>query len=397
MNLTLLATRDLRTNPGQAFLSAFLSALAVAMLVVLLAFTSQMSDRLEQDARDIDLVVGAKGSPLQLVLAGVFHLDVPPGNIPLQEVNTLADDPLVRQIIPLAMGDSFRGFRIVGTPIVYGALYQASLATGDWYQEPMATVLGAEVAARTGLSVGKKFSGSHGLTEGGHTHDDMAYTVTGVLNPTGTVMDRLILTPVESVWQVHADHDHVDHNETVANPEVTLALIQYSTPLAAVSLPRRINGQTALMAASPPMEIARLTQLMGVGQEVLQGFALLLFVAAGGALLAGLLANLRHRRYELAIFRMLGASRWQLWAGVMIEAWLLATLGAVVGLLLGHGFVGGLGWWLELNHQPTVDGTRFMAWEGWLVLLAWGMAWLAAAWPAWRASRLDVAQILAER
>ncbi|MBF0463313.1 MAG: ABC transporter permease [Magnetococcales bacterium] len=395
MNLMLLATRDVRANPGQAFLAAALSALAVAMLVVLLAFTGQMTDRLQRDARDIDLVVGAKGSPLQLILAGVYHLDVPPGNIPLQEVEVLAHDPLVRRLIPIALGDSFRGFRIVGAPTAYGELYQATLATGHWYADPLEAVLGAEVAARTGLTVEKTFAGSHGLTAGGHVHADMAYTVTGVLQPTGTVLDRLILTPVESVWWVHADH--TGGEETFDHPEVTLALIQYRSPLAAVSLPRRINAQTALMAASPPLEIARLTQLMGVGQEVLQGFAWLLFVAAGGALLAGLLANLRHRRYELAIFRLLGASRGQLWAGVMIEAWLLATLGAVAGLLLGHGWVYGLGWWLAMQQQPVLDGTRFMAWEGWLVVLAWGIAWLAAAWPAWRASRLDVARVLAER
>ncbi len=395
MNRITLATRDLRANPGQAFLSAALSALAVSMLVVLLAFTGQMADRLQRDARDIDLVVGAKGSPLQLILAGVYHLEIPPGNIPLHEVESLASDPLVQRIIPIALGDSFRGFRIVGASTDYGSLYQATLADGHWYEEPMEAVLGATIATRTGLSVGNTFAGSHGLTEGGDIHADMAYTVTGVLHPTGTVLDRLILTPVESVWWVHADHARTD--ETFDNPEVTLALIQYSTPLAAVSLPRRINSQTALMAASPPLEIAHLTQLMGVGKEVLQGFAWLLFVAAGGALLAGLLANLRHRRYELAIFRMLGASRGQLWAGVMIEAWLLATLGAVVGLLLGHGWVEGLGWWLARHQQPAIDGTQFMAWEGWLVVLAWIIAWLAAAWPAWRASRLDVAQILAER
>lgn len=394
MNLLTLATRDWRANPGQSFLTVALTAIAMALLVVVLSFTRQIEGHMERDAQGIDLVVGAKGSPLQLVLSGVYHLDVPPGNVLLEDVDSLGQNPWVRRVIPLALGDSFRGFRIVGGSVAYPQLYRAELAAGVWYQEPMEAVIGSEVAERTGLLLHNEFVGSHGLTEGGHLHQDVAYTVVGIMAPTGTVMDRLIVTSVESVWWVHADH--VQDDEQFDHPEVTVALIQYKSPMAAVMVPRLINSQSSLMAGSPPMEIARLMRLVGVGREALQGFAMLLFLAAGGTLLAGLLANLRVRRYELAVFRMLGARPRTLWAGVMVEAWLLATLGWLVGVVWGHGFVHLLGVWLTVNQQPSVSGLIWVTEEWWLLGLGCGVSWLAAAWPAWRASHLDVSRVLAE-
>ena len=163
---------------------------------------------MQREAAGIDLVVGAKGSPLQIVLAGVYHADVPPGNIPLAAVEELARDPRVREVIPMAMGDSFRGFRIVGTVPAFVAHYAARLHAGGLWAAPLEAVLGSEAAQRTGLAVGSSFAGSHGLAEGGGEHGDRAYRVVGVLAPTGTVIDRLVLTGMDSVWAVHDAHGH---------------------------------------------------------------------------------------------------------------------------------------------------------------------------------------------
>ena len=217
-------------------------------------------------------MVGAKGSPLQLILAGVFHIDVPAGNIPLQEVQALQKNPLVAQVIPLSLGDSYQGFRIVGTTPDYVAHYEATLAEGALWQQPMDAVLGASVARgivkadHAGAPlVGATFIGSHGLGGsggGGHAHGNHPYRVNGVLAPCGCVLDRLILTSTESVWMVHETATATDAEDLEIlkeEREVTVALVRYRTPMAAITLPRQINADTALQAAAPAIEVTRLS------------------------------------------------------------------------------------------------------------------------------------------
>ena len=203
MTLAGLSLAYLRARPLSSALNLLLLALGTATITVLLLTTEQLENRMTRDARGIDLVVGAKGSPMQLVLSAVFHLDAPTGNIPLADANALAKNRMVKQAIPLALGDSYKGFRIVGSNHDYPTLYGARVADGRLWSAPMEATLGAEVAARTKLAAGAKFAGAHGLGEGGDEHEKEPYQVVGVLAPTGTVLDRLVLTSVESVWEVH--------------------------------------------------------------------------------------------------------------------------------------------------------------------------------------------------
>lgn len=395
MTLLGLALRDLRARPAQPLLAVLLTALAVALLAALLSFADQFERRMARDAAGIDLVVGAKGSPLQLVLSGVYHLDVAPGNIPLAEAEALRRNRLVAEVIPLALGDNFRGHRIVGAGHEYIALYGGRLAEGALYREPMEAVLGAEAARGTGLRPGDRFHGAHGLGEGGHVHEEDSYEVTGVLAPTGTVLDRLILTPVESVWWMHAGHAEDDEAFEASRREVTVALLRYASPLATALLPRQINSASALQAASPAFEMARLMTLLGAGRDALAALAGLLLLTAGAALATGLTATLAMRRYELAVMRMLGASRATLFASVLIEAAAIGLAGALAGLVLGHAFLAALNAWLASAGQPVVAAWHFAPWELSLLALALMASLLAGLWPAWQAARNDVAAILA--
>ena len=164
-------------------------------------------------------MIGAKGSPLQLVLASIYHVDFPTGNIPLAEAERWAGHPLVAEAIPLALGDSLAGFRIVGTEPAYAAHYGAELAAGRLWQEPFEATLGATVAARTGLEVGDRFVGSHGLAAGGPRAWRAPYTVVGVLEPTASVLDRVVLTPIESVWLVHGMEPHHTRSAATAGAD----------------------------------------------------------------------------------------------------------------------------------------------------------------------------------
>jgi len=401
MNTVALSWRYLAARPLAAALNVLLLALALASITVVLLTRAQVDRAFERDLAGIDVVVGAKGSPLQLILSGVFHLDVPPGNVSLADVRALQAHPQVVELIPLSLGDSWRGHRIVGTTPAYVLHYGATVAQGELWAAPLQAVLGAQVAqAKDGapaLKVGDQFVGSHGLGGGGHLHGNQPYTVSGVLAPCGCVLDRLVLTSLESVWAVHEGdiaQDDEDRAALAAEREVTLALIRYKSPLAAVSFPRFVNTTTPMQAAAPAVEITRLLRLVGVGSEVLRGFGLVLLAVAALSTFIALWHAVRERRADLAMLRMLGAPPRRVAALLLAEATWLAVLATALGLALGHGLTSLLGWLLPADQAMGLTGALWVTDELWVPALALGVAVLAALLPAWQAYRVDVAELL---
>jgi putative ABC transport system permease protein len=398
MSTTRLLWAYLSVRPLTTLLTVLLVALGVATTTIVTLVTNQAEERLVRDAAGIDLVVGAKGSPLQLVLAGVYHLDVPPGNVPVAALAELRANRLVAQAIPLSLGDSFRGFRIVGTEPAFLELHGARLARGEAFAAPMQAVIGARVAAETGLAPGARFVGSHGLAPGGPEHGEDPFTVVGVLAPTGGVLDRLVLTPLESVWLAHegepADEDERRILEEAR--EITLALVRYASPLAAVTLPRAINASDRLQAASPAFESARLFRLAGVGIDGLRAFGVLLLATAALSVFVALFQALSDRRRELALMRLLGASPARLFALLLGEGLLLTAIGVVVGLAIGHGALEAAGRWLEARGEWTLTGADFDTIELVYAAGALLLGGLAAVVPAWLAARTPLAGALAD-
>ncbi len=402
MNLLAISLAYLRARPLATALNLALFALGIATITLLLLATSQLEERMSRDARGIDLVAGAKGSPMQLVLSAVFHIDAPAGNIPLADAMALAKNRAAKKAIPLALGDSFRGYRIAGTSHDYPAHYGARIGQGRLWEAPLEAVLGAEVAAQTKLAVGGSFTGAHGIEGAGDAHENTPYRVVGVLAPSGSVIDRLVLTSVESVWAVHR------HGEPGEDPakliadmdeeekELTALLIQYSTPLAAALLPRQVNATATLQAASPAYESARLFRMIGVGVDVLRAFGLILVLAAGLSVFIALLNALEERRYDLAVMRMLGAGRGRLMGLMLLEGAALALAGGVAGIALGHLFTEVLGQSLGQAKQAAVTGWTWQVEEFYLLALSVGVGIAAALLPAWRAYRTEVATVLAE-
>ena len=400
MNTASLAASYLRARPLQTALSLLLLALGAGTIVTLLLVVGQIEARMGRDARGVDLVVGAKGSPMQLILSGIYHADAPTGNIPLAAVQTLRQNRLVKKAIPLALGDSWKGYRIVGAEKEYLELYGAKFASGKVFEGSMQAVLGHDVAVRTGVAVGGRFVGAHGIGGEGKEHAEAPFTVVGVLERSGSVIDRLVLTSIESVWQIHEEHqgpqDEQDRKAMAEDREVTVLLVQYASPLAAAMLPRQINAQSGLQAASPAYETARLFRIVGVGVEALRAFALVLMLAAGLSVFIALYTALEERRYDLAVMRTLGASPARLFALLLAEGVVLALAGALLGLALGHGMAAALGVWLESQQQYPVSGLLWRAEEVWVVAVALGVGLAAAVIPAWRAYRTDVSRTLAQ-
>ena len=326
-----LAIAYLKDRALPTALNVLLLALAVATLLVLLLLSTRVEDRFARDAAGVDLVVGAKGSPMQLILSSVYHLDAPTGNIPLETLDHMRRDFGVARAIPLALGDNFRGYRIVGTQPAFLSLHKATLARGRMFADPMEVVLGAQVARATGAGIGQRFAGSHGLGDGGGAHDATPFIVTGILAPTGTVTDRLILTTIPSIWAAHGiDADHGPR------AEITAILVSYRNAAAAIRLPMAINRETAMQAASPATETARFLSLFDGAIAGARLFAGLIAAAAALSIFTVLLAAGRAREGDLALLRVMGASRARIFGTVLLEGVLTAGAGAALGLLLGH-------------------------------------------------------------
>lgn len=413
MTLLGLALADLRHRRYAQALHVLLMASGLALLVVLLGVTAQVGDRLDRNSRGIDAVVGAQGSPLQLILSAVHHLDVPTGTLPLDEVDRLARDPRVAEAIPIALGDNLRGYRIVGSTPALITHYGARLADGRAWQAPMEAVIGADVAA-SGIAIGDAFHGVHGLGSG-RAHGGAPYRVVGVLARTGSVVDRLVLTGLDSIWALHAapatrrpaataapaaaddDDEHDDHHDgdQSAGHRVTAALIRYRSPIAALSLPREINERSDHLAAVPAIETARLLGLIGVGIGALKALAALLLAASALSLLVAMVQTLDERQHDLALFRSLGARRsailWLLWLAAALPA-LLAT---VLGLALGQAGLGLLAAGSPAASSLALDPLQPATGEALLAALPLLLATLAVLGPAWQVYRSDVAATLA--
>lgn len=418
MNVLALVWSYLKAKPLNTVLNIVLLALGIAVITVLLLFNKQLEEKISSNAKGIDLVVGAKGSPLQLILCNIFHIDFPTGNINLKEAEQISRSRLIKKAVPLALGDSYQSYRIVGTTAEYIDLYHLELAQGEWWNHELETTIGANVSEGLKLKIGDTFQSTHGLVEGGSGHEEQKFIVKGILKRTNTVTDNLILTSVETVWHVHEhtaadsagheEHNHAEHDSTFvasrvvptheagdSTKEVTSLLIQYRSPMAAIQLPRMINGESKLQAASPAFETARLFSILGVGVDILTGFAYVLIFISALSVFIALYNSLKERRYDLAIMRSMGASKAKLFVNVLLEGVTLTFLGSVFGLLLGHSLLVILGATVEETQKAGITGLVFYSTE-WIILAGSLLLGIVCALiPALQAYRTDISKVLA--
>ena len=415
MNVLVLVWSYLKAKPLNTVLNIVLLALGIAVITVLLLFNKQLEEKISSNAKGIDLVVGAKGSPLQLILCNIFHIDFPTGNINLKEAEQVSQSRLIKRAVPLALGDSYQSYRIVGTTNEYCSLYHLQLAQGEWWKDELETTVGINVATGLKLRIGDTFQSTHGLVEGGSGHEEQKFVVKGILQRTNSVVDNLILTSVETVWHVH-EHSEADtaqeenmrhdssfvasrliptHEAGDSTKEVTSLLIQYRSPMAAIQLPRAINGQSKLQAASPAFETARLFSILGVGVEILMGFAYVLIFISALSVFIALYNSLKERRYDLAIMRSMGASRVKLFVTILLEGITLTLLGSIAGLVLGHTILVILGSTVEETQKAGITGLVFYNSE-WIILAgSLFLGVLCALIPAIQAYRTDISKVLA--
>ena len=194
MNIFKLSIKNIFSRPLSSVLSILLLSLGVSMISLLILINTVLKDQMDNNLKGIDMVVGAKGSPLQLILSSVYHVDSPTGNIPLKDAKSIEQNRMVGYSVPLLYGDNYRGYRIVGTNSKFFDLYDLNVNSGKIFEDEYEVVLGANVSVKLNLNLNDEFVCSHGLRETGEEHADTKFKVKGVLEFSNSVADQLILT-----------------------------------------------------------------------------------------------------------------------------------------------------------------------------------------------------------
>ena len=414
MNIFKLSIRNMMNRPLSTMMSLILLTLGVGMIALLLNVNKHIQEQMENNIRGIDMVVGAKGSPLQLILSAVYHIDVPTGNIAMQEVEELKRNRYVASTVPLSYGDTFQGYRIVGTDYSYTNLYNAELQEGRLWEHTFEVTIGATVAQNLGLVTGDKFVSSHGFAEGGGLHESNSFKVVGVFSYTNSVLDQLILTATESIWEVHTheednvtevmsgseggdhleeEHEDPDHSE---DREITAMLVKFRSPVGLIQIPRSINEDTNMQAAVPAFEVNRLFGLLGVGVDTINAIALVIMIVSGLSIFISLYSTLKDRQYEMALMRTHGATRLQLVWLIVQEGMLLTLSGFLLGIVFSR-----IGLWLvsnlmKSNFHYEFNGFSWVAEERWLLVIAACIGFFASLIPSISVYRINISKILSE-
>ena len=213
MNIFKLSFKNIFHKPVGTILSIVLLTLAVGIISILIHVNSSIENQMNKNLKGIDMVVGAKGSPLQLILSSVYHVDSPTGNISLADAKSITNNRMVKNSTKLSFGDNHKGFKIVGTEKSVLELYNCNIENGRVWEKSLEAVVGKKAAEILNLKIGDEFISTHGLGDYGESHEDSKFKVVGVLDYSGSVDDQLILTSLKSVWDIHKEHDHDDDEE----------------------------------------------------------------------------------------------------------------------------------------------------------------------------------------
>ena len=379
-----------------SFLCILLMTLGIAMISLLMLLGKQLQDKFAKNISGIDLVVGAKGSPLQLILSSVYQIDNPTGNVYLDDVQAIAQNPMVKEMIPLSMGDNFQGYRILGTNKKYFDHFKTKFASGRMFKANLEVVLGGQTALNNNLKVGDTFASSHGLDSEGEKHEDEKYKVVGILEFNNSVVDNLILTSLGSVWSIHEHHEEGVVEDSTKKREITSAIIKFRSPMGMMTIPRNINQNSKLQAATPAIEVNRLFELLGIGIDGLQILAAVIMLISGISVFVSLYNSLKERKYEMALMLSMGASRTRLFLMLLLEGIILSLLGFIAGILLSR-----IGIYLisnQLSRKFHFDVSQFSLQTGeiYLFIGALLVGILAAALPSIGIYRINISKTLAE-
>jgi putative ABC transport system permease protein len=387
MSLYRIVLKNLRQRSLSTLLTITSVVLGVSLIIAITVVQKQTRDSYSQTSVGYDLILAAKGSQLQTTLNAIYHLETSTGIIPYELYEFAQRDPRIEHAFPLYVGDSYGGFRVVGTSTEFLDLAEPrrgkgfEFAEGKNFSEPLQAVLGSEVARRTGLQIGDEIQLAHGLSEplvGAEAlvHDNAPVVIVGILKPSNTANDRVLFADLYTTHALHDplfhlddlddDHDHsaesdsseveLSLTERITLKEMDALLLKMKDPAAALQLSGMINYPTPanpllarnmmrdpffrykdqIMAVIPAMQIMALMSIVGNAEVILEYVAWFVIIVAMFGVLIALYNTMDSRKHDIAVMRALGASKKHVFTIIVLEAVTITGLGAILGLLAGH-------------------------------------------------------------
>jgi len=389
MSLYSIVLKNLRQRSLSSLLTITSVLLGVALIIAITVVQKQTRDSYSQTSVGYDLILAAKGSQLQTTLNAIYHLETSTGIIPYELYEFALRDPRIEHAFPLYVGDSYGGFRVVGTSSEFLDLAEPrrgqvfEFAEGENFSEPLQAVLGSEVARRTGLQIGDEIQLAHGLSEPmvgteALVHDNAPVVIVGILKPSNTANDRVLFADLYTTHALHdplfhldeidGDHEH-EHSVESDSSEVELSLtdritlkemdallLKMKDPAAALQLSGMINYPTPanpllarnmmrdpffrykdrIMAVIPAMQIMALMSIVGNAEVILEYVAWFVIIVAMIGVLIALYNTMDSRKHDIAVMRALGASKKHVFTIILLEAITITGIGAILGLFVGH-------------------------------------------------------------
>jgi putative ABC transport system permease protein len=430
MNKLLTIARQSAWNRRSTLVWVVVSlSLATALLWTLERLRHDIRHSFSQSVSGVDLIVGARSSPVQLMLFSVFHIGSVPQSMRMESVLKLAQHRSVSWVVPLSLGDSHRGFPVLGTTpayfqhFAYGdkqpLVLQQGAAFADTLDGLYEAVIGAEVARKMGYGLGQSITLGHGMHDHDHDHKgeqadehaDKPFKVVGILAPTGTPVDRSVQVSLKALEAIHLDWvagtpmpgGQIPADQArkfnLEPEEVTAALVGLKSRAAVFNVQRFVNfyEEEALMGVMPGVALGELWSVLGLGENALLAVSALVALVSVVSLMAVVLAGLNERRRELAVLRAVGAAPRHVLGLLTLEGLWVTCAGVLLGVLLAHAGMALASPWLQqslgIRLQMDAPLPSQLALAG-AVLLA---GWLASLGPAWRAYRLSLADGLSPR
>ena len=334
MNILKISYKNIKTKPLQTFLTVLILSLSIGLLLGVKQLNKVFESQLAQSLNGVDMVVGAKGSPLQLVLSAVLHIDNPTGNISYKEAKKLAKNRYIKDAVPISIGDNYKGYKLVGTTTDFIDLHKTKLEKGALFKNSFEIVIGSAVANNLNLKIGDTFNSSHGMIENAlESHDENPLKVVGILAPTQNVIDRLIVTNLESIWHMH-EHEDGSESHNHEDDEITALLIKFSNKMGLLRLPRTINKDTNFQAALPKYELDKLFQFTAIATKSITWIAFAILFVSGISMFVSLYRMVKEQAKELALVRTYGASRNTLIQLVFSQGLIIGIFSFIIGVLL---------------------------------------------------------------
>lgn len=405
-----LAWKSLNNRKFSTILTVFSMVLSLVLLMTVERVKRAAQDGFTQSISGIDLVVGARSGPLQIILYSVFNIGQPTQNVSIESYEEIRQRPEVQWTIPYSLGDGHKGFRVVGTNQDFFKYYQfrsnekIEFSTGDAFKEYFDVVVGADVARKLGYQVGSKVVVAHGVTSGIaiQEHEDKPFRVVGVMKPTGTALDRALYISLEAIEAIHIDWQTgsaPSYEKQISAEKITAEMVKPRTitsfflrtksRIEILKLQRWINEykEEPLMAVIPGVVLSEMWTSLSMVEKVLKTISFLVMVVGLISMLISIMTSLNERRREMAVLRALGASLKNIVGLILVETMLLSFLAVFISCFVKILLEILFGPWLQSNYGLYLQAPIFSFNEVLYLVIMLISSLLISFIPAFRAMR----------